>query len=298
MNRLISPFHPRSCTTITTIDARETMRKQTQMYTIYTDSHTEMYERFLLPSIPDSFRLTAKKFDQTCPTGEYYSEGWTQAVSQKTEVILDAIKHVRNTDGPDYFVYTDCDIQFYEDFSEDIALLMKTHDFVAIDDNMYCTGLFAIRADDRAELMWKWIGKNISKYGGDQLTCNAFLRKHERAIRIGRYIPRFLQPSILRQHTRVGSINCGLLPRFQFMNYMHLGAENHVWDGKTPYTLSDDQLDSKNALHANYTIGIENKIKLLEQIGDLKSRRARSLNKEHGSPIMVPSPRIPTRATA
>jgi hypothetical protein len=266
------------------------MQNKTRMYTIYTDSHKEMYEQFLLPSIPDSFSLTATKFTQTCPTGEYYSEGWTQAVSRKTEVILDAIQQVRESEGPDYFVFADCDIRFFADIHDDIALLMESNDFVAIDDNMYCTGLFAIRADDRATLMWKWIGEHIGRYGGDQMTCNAFLRKHNRALRIGQWIPRFLQPPVLRRHTRVGPIRCGLLPRFKFFNYMHLGEESPVWDGNTRYTITDEQLDSMLALHANYTVGIENKIGLLEDIGELKHKRDQYTNRVLHQPSLSSQP--------
>ena len=260
------------------------MTTKTCMYTIYSDSHQEMFERFFLPSVPDSFELTARKFEQDCPTGEYYSEGWTKAVSRKIDVILDAVEHVRHSDGPDYFVFADCDIRFFTDIHDEIARLMEAYDFVAMDDDIFCAGFFAIRADDRAVLMWQWIRENIDRFGGDQKTCNAFLRKNQQSHKIARWLPRFLQPPSLQRHTRNEPIRCGLLPRFRFFNYMHLGTQNPVWDGTTPYTITDKQLDSMQLLHANFTLGIENKIKLLDEIGELKLKRNQSVRHDSPSP--------------
>ena len=53
------------------------------MYTCFTDSHKEMFERYFEPSVPDSFELIPAQFEQECTTGEYHSDGWIQAVSRK-----------------------------------------------------------------------------------------------------------------------------------------------------------------------------------------------------------------------
>jgi hypothetical protein len=243
------------------------------MYTIYTDSHNEMYDRFFVPSVPDSFELIAVEHGQDCPTGEYFAQGWAEAMLRKVETIREAIEHVRNTDGPDYFVFSDCDIQYFADVSAEIDEHMKTKDFVAMDDGILCFGFLGIRADSRSAFMWKWIAENVEKYGSDQDAGNVFIRKHERALRIGRFIPTFLQPPSIRRHTRAGPIRFGLFPRVKYFNYMHLGTSDPVWDGKVPIRVSDEQLDSMMMVHGNYTIGIENKIRLLETVSQLKADR-------------------------
>lgn len=254
------------------------MNNKVRMYTCFTESHKEMYDRYFLPSVPESFELSTFQFEQECTTGEYHSDGWVKAVSRKVDVIRDAIDTVRNEDGPDYFLFSDCDIRFFTDFKDDLDHHMKTHDFIAMDDDIYCTGFMGIRADDRAAFMWEWASENIEKYQCDQPTGNAFIKKHEQAMKLDSFIPAWLQTPKLRRHTEQGPMRFGKFPRMKYFNHMHLGTEEAVWDGESPIVISDNQFDQMLMMHANYTMGIENKVKLLEQIGQQKINYDNSKN--------------------
>jgi len=240
-----------------------------RMYTSYTESHREMFDRFFLPSVPDSFELTAEEFDQECATGEYHSDGWVRAVSRKIEVIRDAIDLARK-EGDDYFMFSDCDIRFFEDFEADVRRQMEGLDFIAMDDKIYCTGFMAIRADDRAAYMWEWAAENIEKYNCDQPTGNAYIRKHERWLGLGRMIPGMLRFSELGKRAASGPMRFGKFPRVEYFNHMHLGTASAVWDGESEIVITPEQFDRMRMMHANYTMGIANKIRLLEIIGGMK----------------------------
>ncbi len=253
-----------------------------KMYTCFTDSHKEMFERYFQPSVPDSFELFPTQFEQECTTGEYHSDGWIQAVSRKVEVILGAIESVRNDDGPDYFVFSDCDIQFFSDLSGHIHELMQTYDFIAMDDNFYCTGFMGIHANDHAKFMWEWIGEHLAEYGCDQPAGNGFLKLHRKAHRAKKYLPRFMLPAKYRQHLMIPQMRVGMFPRIEYFNHMHLGTEPSEWDPNSPITFTDEQLGKMRMMHANFTMGIQNKIKLLEIVGEQK-RRFDSHNASTGS---------------
>ncbi|MFK7759256.1 MAG: hypothetical protein AB8C13_04840 [Phycisphaerales bacterium] len=263
-----------------------------RMYTCFTESHKPMLDEYFLPSVPDSFEVVVNQFDQECETGEYLSDGWVRAVSRKIEVIREAIEHTRSTEGPDYFVFSDCDIRFFTDLGPDIAHHMKTHDFIAMDDDIYCTGFMGIRADDRAAFMWKWAAENIEKYGCDQPTGNAFIKAHLRAMKLGKLIPRVLQTPKLRRHTDAGPMRFGKFPRIKYFNHMHLGIGDAIWDGVVPIKITDAQFDSMLMLHANYTRGMENKVRLLEEIGQRKidHDRAKKAKSELAAKAASPEP--------
>ncbi|MFK7884453.1 MAG: putative nucleotide-diphospho-sugar transferase [Phycisphaerales bacterium] len=242
-----------------------------RMYTSFTDSHRELYERFFYPSVADSFELTAEEFDQECSTGEYHSDGWVRAVSRKIEVIRNAID-LAQQERDDYLVFSDCDIQFFGDCEPDITRRMKDLDFIAQDDGVYCTGFMAIRADDRSAFMWQWAAENIERYNCDQPTGNAFIRKHERWLGLGRMIPAMLRFSDLGRHAASRPMRFGKFPRIEYFNHMHLGTDSAVWDGQSEIVISPERLDRIRMVHANYTMGIENKIRLLEIIGEQKAK--------------------------
>lgn len=244
------------------------MRK-VRMYTTYTESHGEMFERFFLPSVPDSLELISERFEQECPTGEYHSTGWVRAVGRKIEVIRRAIDLARR-DGDDYFMFSDCDIHFFSDIEPDITRRMKNFDFIAMDDDIYCTGFMAIRADDRAAFMWRWAAENLQAYGCDQPAGNAFIRKHERWIRLADFVPPAFRPGAFGRHAQAGAMRFGKLPRIEYFNFMHLGEDPSIWDGRTPVDITPDQLSQMRMMHANYTRGIANKIRLLEIICGMK----------------------------
>jgi hypothetical protein len=80
-----------------------------KLYTIYTDSHKNLYENYFLKTIPNEFEIISTKVDQECATGEFYSDGWGKTCYRKVELFYKAC--LENMGG--LFVYSDVDIQFF-----------------------------------------------------------------------------------------------------------------------------------------------------------------------------------------
>jgi hypothetical protein len=240
-----------------------------RMHVSYTESHRAMLDEYFLPSVPATLETITTRFEQECPSGEYHTEGWVKAVSRKLEVILAAIDDGQKR-GDEFFIFSDCDIQFFGDVAADLTARMRGLDFLAIDDGEFCTGFMVIRCDDRAKFMWREVAEALPRFPGDQSTTNDFLKRHHKALARARFIPPPLQPAKWREHTAAGPIRAGLMPRVEYFNYMHLGLEDRVWDGHRPIQIPPDMLARMRMVHANWTKGVDNKLRLLEEVRRLK----------------------------
>lgn len=242
---------------------------QLRMHVSYTESHREMLEEYFLPSVPSSLETITTRFEQECPSGEYQTDGWVRAVSRKLEVILAAIDDGARR-GDEFFLFSDCDIQFFGDIAADLTRRMRGLDFLAIDDGEYCTGFMAIRCDDRARFMWRAVAEALPGFPGDQSATNDFLGRHRQILARTRFLPARLRPTAWRAHMAAGPIRAGLMPRVEYFNYMHLGLEDRVWDGERPVRVPPEMLARMRMMHANWTKGVDNKARLLEAVRRLK----------------------------
>ena len=93
--------------------------------------------------------------------------------------------------------------------------------------------------------LWNTIKQNLNKFPNDQIAMN-------------HYLP-------------LSKVRYKKLPRFKYFNYMHTIGHDKVWDGNETLNMSIDNLDSILVHHANYTIGVENKVKMMEYIRDGKN---------------------------
>jgi len=213
-----------------------------KIYTFYTDSHEKLLNDFFLPSVPDSFETVVRHFPQECPSGSFHGDGWMHTMRRKVEYVIEAIKDSMGS----WFIHADCDIQFFGDFHDDIKSELSDFDIVAMDDNMLCAGFFACRATEDTLELWEEILDKLEAFSNDQFAFNAGL----------------IATKVLRYKT---------LPRFKYFNYMHTVGRDDVWNPSKTLHITRAQLDSILVHHANYTIGVEDKIKMMEIIRDDKA---------------------------
>lgn len=191
-------------------------------YTIYSDSHEKLLLNYLLPSI-SSESLTIKKMDQYCETGSFYSKGWSHACYQKVLYFYDICKKEFNG----VFLFTDVDVQFFLDPTEQLLLELEDYDIACQDDiNQSCSGLFVCRSNIATLNMFEAMIDGYEKE--DQFTLNKYL-------------------SMVR--------NKRLSHRF--FNIAHFTGR--TWDHKD-FDIPTDII----AHHANWTVGVESKIELLK----------------------------------
>lgn len=198
-----------------------------KLYTIFTPSHRAMYENYFLPSLPKGeFEVISSEIPQECETGQFYTEGWSQTCFRKVELFI----KVCEENMGNIFTFSDVDIQFFGPLKETLIDELGEYDIAVQNDtgNYYCSGFFVCRGNERTLNMFKSMRDNYNKEDQTSLNENIHLCRSK-----------FLSK--------------------RFFTVAHI--TNAVWKGED-INIPDYVLMH----HANWTEGIDNKIKLLEMV--------------------------------
>jgi hypothetical protein len=200
------------------------------LYTFLTPSHRVLYENYFLKSLPSTFILSCLDIEhQYCESASFLDKGWTQTTINKIILLIKACEENMGK----YFVYSDVDVQF---FDKDICNLLmqeiEDKDIACQDDNnLYCSGFFICKANDRTLKMYNKIYESWNHKDSDQKMLN-------------RYLYLCKPKKLSKKFFTVGQI---------------LKKE---WTDDQHFDLISDI----SMHHANWTIGIDNKIKLLDLV--------------------------------
>jgi hypothetical protein len=197
-----------------------------KLYTIYTESHKEMYNNYFLKTLPNEFEVIATEIPQECTTGEFYSAGWDKTCYKKTELYLRACEENMG----EIFAFSDVDIQFFGKIKEVLLEELGDFDIACQNDTgpYYCSGFFVCRGNERTLNMFREMVRNYSRE--DQTTLN----------------------------NHIHLVNSKFLS-YKFFTIGHL--LNTAWTGQD-FEMKYEILMH----HSNWVIGIENKIRLMDII--------------------------------
>lgn len=207
------------------------------IYTHYSDSHKAMYENYFRTSLRKLYSkeeviIRAAYHKQTTVGGQFMSQGWLDAMDIKLDVILRALDETAE------FIFADCDIQFLKPFIHIVRDELKNFDLVCQEDRgSLCAGFFGCKSNDQTKLLFNTIKKQFRSMVNDQVALNEL------------------------SHL----VKCKMLDKNQFFtvgNFFENSNGTYVWDNVTTI------IPPKEAVlhHANYVIGVDNKMKLLEMI--------------------------------
>lgn len=204
-----------------------------KVYTFYTDSHKVILDNYFLKTLPkdDNIDLVIEKFNQDCSSGSFMSSGWNITMHKKVELILRGIEENFNK----VFIHADCDIQFFDSFTDDCLNQLQDNDVVGQDDaGNICCGFMVIRGNEKTKAIFNEVLNSMNKYGNDQIAFNKLRR---------------------------GKIKSNVLNK-RYMSIHHLNGCK-VWDPSQiiPKINKDIILH-----HANFVVGVENKIKILDGV--------------------------------
>lgn len=124
-----------------------------KIYTFYTDSHEKIFKNYFLKTLPDELDIISVKKDQISISGDYLSLGWIKTMIFKIDLILRAI----NENLGSYFIYSDCDIQFFDGFYEDLNGLINGEDliFQRGSSGIYaCAGFIVIKSSEKTKKLF------------------------------------------------------------------------------------------------------------------------------------------------
>jgi len=190
-----------------------------------------MFNSYFLPSfnrhLAGKFKLHAFKVEQKCPSGDFNSPGFSDCMADKLMVLRKAVND--NLGKP--FVYADCDIQFFGDISGDIDLDGIDAQFQE-DVEMPCAGFFFAKSTPAFSNFLNQVHKHNHLAPNDQLLFNQF-------------------KDLIKWTT---------LPRNKYFTVGHYNG-GKVWDGEWIDVPKECIMH-----HANYTIGVRNKIKMMHEV--------------------------------
>jgi len=197
-----------------------------KLYTYYTDSHSSMFNDYLKKYNTDLELIDIdRKYEQVCPTGEFRTNGWAKSMSTKLEVIIDAIKSNFN----DIIVFSDVDVQFFGPIKEQLLIELGEYDIAFQNDyGSLCAGFFICKCNEKT--------LNLFETAYNQMLRRMFICD---------------QPAI---NANLRLVSYTVLSK----RFWTFGENKTVWEGQE-FEIPNDIL----VHHANYTIGIDNKLKLL-----------------------------------
>lgn len=199
-----------------------------KIYTIHSDSHNKLYQDFFLPTLPKDLELNTSLIPQECNTANFKEKGWSQTCYRKTDLFLQACDENPN----DIFIFSDVDIQFFSPNIVDILLEeLQDYDIACQYDTgylPYCSGFFISRVNNRTIDLFSTINKRYIEE--DQTSLNIYINKCKAKFLSNRFYT-------IAQSTRT------------------------VWTGQD-FNIPNNILMH----HANWVIGIQNKISLLKLV--------------------------------
>ena len=218
-----------------------------KLYTFYSPSHAVLYERYFRPSLKDDFDVVVKVVpEQICQKGgEYFAPGWRETMLIKVDMILGAI-----TEQPgEMFLFADADVQFFEPVVPLVTAAMAGVDAAFQRDHpsgTRCAGFFACRGTPAALDLWQTTRRTVleNRQFDDQIALNWLL---DRAM---------------------VDVKWTLLPDC-FLSGGTIDADRGQWQPGKRLTVPDDIV----AHHANWTVGVPNKIAQLDYVRQIVAAR-------------------------
>lgn len=228
-------------------------------YTLFTDSHKRFLTDYFFPTFPyrNEIELTVLHRPQRCKTASFETEGWKDTMRDKSTCFLEKLQECKEEE---IFMFIDPDIQFFKDFYDDIVTTMQTLDIAWQNDVIggVNTGFFAVKNNKQTRAFFKTILGNLDSkdFSQEQVLANYLLQN------ISSY------PSI--------AVKWAFLPK-EYWTYGWVAATPDTRTGHYRGSWKPDALDfdiPKDIIihHANWTAGIDNKIKLLDIVKEKYAR--------------------------
>lgn len=200
-------------------------------YTFFTDTH-KIFLKYFLNTFPfdPNIDLTIRNMPQECETGEFVSEGWNKTMKRKVQYIVDAIDELKKYD---VLIHSDADVVFLKPYKEDLLRELGDNDIVFQSDvGTACMGFFAMRVNEKTKSFFQNLYKELDKHYHDQEAVNYLLRNTDHGLKFSLFSHKFFNHGFLGKH----------------------------YEGEDQVVFPPDMV----VLHANFTIGIERKLKLIK----------------------------------
>lgn len=254
-----------------------------KLYSLYTNHHKVFKDDWFIPSLKEEFDLNIKEY-QHDTKGEIGNKAFKKAMLLKVSTIIDAVQeNVKDT-----IIYSDIDIQFFKSFKKLVRKEIENYDILIQRDSpfgVFCAGFMVIKCNENTLYLFKKIKEIMVERDthDDQQILNELLFYNliecNFSIRIQAFIIRRLN---LLKNLILNKENDSYKLFTKFKNPFHLKV-NHLpdsffsggtlsarlWKPNDHLTIPDDII----LHHANWTVGIENKIEQLNYVKQVVQSR-------------------------
>jgi len=222
-----------------------------RLVTYHTPTHREMCQRFVLSRAYGFKEVRSFEYQQTCPSGTFKSDGWNRCMDDK----LDCLMRLPMDGTPT--VYVDADVCLMPGLHDWAERQFADMDFdgVAMSDDVvqWCAGVMLFRSTARVHAWWRLIADLSPIWNLPDQEVIDQLRQHS------------------QQRGTTLPVPLTLLPSDGVCNWATVNAPTvpSPWDGE-PFDVPPTCV----AFHANWTVGVERKVEMLERV--LHGRQHRS----------------------
>lgn len=213
-----------------------------RLVTYYTDTHEAMARKYVMSRAWGFDERVFVRVEQTCPTGEFKSDGWN-------DCMLDKLRVLRNLPADNApTLYVDADVCLFPTLVEWCRWYVEhlDEDEVAFADDVvqWCAGIMLFRSSKRAHQFWDTLSDLSRAWNLPDQEALHLLRMQASA-----------QKGTLPIRPRV-------LPSAVFSNWATIHEQPPApWNGE-PIERPKTCL----AWHANWTIGTANKERMLSHV--------------------------------
>lgn len=240
-----------------------------KIYCYYTKAYQALVDEWFLPSLKDDYEVVLKVGEYAGRAANFMESDWTLITEKKVDAIIEAVQD--NWDR--VFLFSDPDIQFFRKTQKDILPPLRFKDIIFVKnspDKVLCTGFFACRGNERTLAFWRRVRKSMNPSRSDQICANMLLRRDypNRISLITRRIMSFFGAlyGLSAWGVNPWKVRWGYLPTIFFGGGT---LTSRVWNPGMSLPVPEDIVIH----HANYTIGLDNKIAQLRYVKDLVESR-------------------------
>ena len=208
------------------------------LWGLFTPSHRLLTERYFVPTLPPDVDLHLR-YVESEGAGRIQDESWRRAILWKVELIVEAIE--RHAGG--CFAYSDVDAQFFGSFAAWFHRALEHHDLAFQPDApgpALCAGFFFCRANPITHAFWSEVLQQVRATDA---------REDDQSV----------AQRLAGQ--KAGLRSCCLPPIFYGGGTM----TGRNWN-------PGDKLRLPRGVvmhHANFTLGVENKVRQLDHVREL-----------------------------
>lgn len=253
-----------------------------KLFSLYTQHHEVFKNEWFLPSLKDNFELKILEY-QLDEEGKIGNETFKKAMVHKVSTIINAIKNNFN----EIIIYSDIDVQFFKSFEKHIIELVSGFDLLIQRDSpfgVFCAGFMVINCNYKTLSLFTMIKKLMIDRNthDDQQILNELLFYD--------LIESNLYFRLKAFSVRRFNVMCSKLFKLEnrsFKLFTHFKNPFNLKINHLPSTFlsggtfnakvwrpGDDLYIPSNIIlhHANWTIGVQNKINQLNYVRDSVKR--------------------------